>query len=76
MDNACSNCRESFGLQKLSPAIQLREALIEFAAGFPVYRTYVRAVDNVVGESDFYFIKQVMLQSERIAGADLCAGTF
>ncbi len=44
-------------IQKISRE-QFREALIEFAASFPVYRTYVRADENFVGENDFHFIRE------------------
>ncbi|HXF09544.1 MAG TPA: alpha-amylase family glycosyl hydrolase, partial [Desulfuromonadaceae bacterium] len=37
---------------------QWREALIEFAASFPVYRTYVRPADDYISETDFVYIKE------------------
>ncbi|HUE36244.1 MAG TPA: malto-oligosyltrehalose synthase [Candidatus Acidoferrum sp.] len=36
----------------------LREALIEYAACFPVYRTYVRPEDEFVGENDVLYINK------------------
>jgi len=39
------------------PPEQWRDALIEFVASFPVYRTYVRPEKNVVEENDFQFIE-------------------
>ena len=40
------------------PQDQLREAVIEFAACFPVYRTYVRPAEDFVDENDLAYIKQ------------------
>ncbi|HTV40629.1 MAG TPA: malto-oligosyltrehalose synthase [Candidatus Sulfotelmatobacter sp.] len=54
---------------------QLREALIEFAACFPVYRTYVRPEDGVVNESDLRNTKYASAQAAR-ARRDLPAGIF
>lgn len=38
----------------------LHEGLIEYAACFPVYRTYVRPEDDFVGESDMLYINKAM----------------
>lgn len=43
--------------QKFSPG-QLREALIAYAAAFPVYRTYVRPGDDFVGETDLRYARR------------------
>jgi (1->4)-alpha-D-glucan 1-alpha-D-glucosylmutase len=43
---------------------QLREALIEFAASFPVYRTYVRPADNFISENDFHFVNQAAAKAK------------
>ncbi|HEY1661508.1 MAG TPA: malto-oligosyltrehalose synthase [Verrucomicrobiae bacterium] len=40
------------------PREQWREALIEFVANFPVYRTYISGDDKVVTESDFHYVGQ------------------
>jgi (1->4)-alpha-D-glucan 1-alpha-D-glucosylmutase len=48
------------------PHGQLREALIEFTASFPVYRTYVRAAENFVGANDFHFIKQAAAKAKEL----------
>jgi (1->4)-alpha-D-glucan 1-alpha-D-glucosylmutase len=45
---------------------QLREALIEFAASSPVYRTYVRANENFVGENDFHSVKQAATKMKEL----------
>lgn len=36
----------------------LREALVEFAACFPIYRTYVRPAEEIVDENDLAYIKE------------------
>jgi (1->4)-alpha-D-glucan 1-alpha-D-glucosylmutase len=54
---------------------QLREALIEFAASFPVYRTYVRAAEDFAGENDFHFIKQAATKAKELR-ADLASELF
>jgi (1->4)-alpha-D-glucan 1-alpha-D-glucosylmutase len=38
----------------------LREALVEFVSCFSVYRTYVRAEDEFVGESDLLYINEAV----------------
>lgn len=43
---------------------QWREALVEFAAGFPVYRTYVRPEENYAGENDILYIKQAAARAK------------
>ena len=55
-------------------AEQLREALIEFTACFPIYRTYVRPEDGFVSESDLRNIKNASAQAVR-ARRDLPAGS-
>jgi len=44
---------------------QLREALTELAASFPVYRTYVRADENFISEDDSSFIKQAVAGAKK-----------
>ena len=51
----------------------LREALIEFAACFPVYRTYVRSENGFVSESDLRTVKEASALAVR-ARRDLPAG--
>jgi (1->4)-alpha-D-glucan 1-alpha-D-glucosylmutase len=52
-------------IQKFSRE-QFCEALIEFAASFSVYRTYVRANENFVGKNDFHFIKQAGMKAKNL----------
>jgi (1->4)-alpha-D-glucan 1-alpha-D-glucosylmutase len=47
---------------------QIREALIEFAASFPVYRTYIRPAENFVGENDSQFIGQAITTAKKLRG--------
>ena len=47
---------------------QLCEAVIDFAASFPVCRTYVRPSENVVGEDDFHFIKLAARKAKESRG--------
>jgi (1->4)-alpha-D-glucan 1-alpha-D-glucosylmutase len=54
---------------------QFREALIEFAASFPAYRTYVRAEENSVGKNDFHLIKQAAAKAKELR-ADLPSEIF
>jgi len=54
---------------------QLREALIEFAACFPVYRTYVRPEDGFVSVPDSMNIKNAGAHAEQTR-RDLPAGIF
>lgn len=42
------------------PQEQFREALIELAACFPVYRTYVRPADDFAGKSDSMYVKEAV----------------
>ena len=56
-------------------AEQLRDALIEFAACFPVYRSYIRPEDGFVSESDLRYIKHATTQAVR-ARRDLPVGIF
>ncbi|HEY1791081.1 MAG TPA: malto-oligosyltrehalose synthase [Verrucomicrobiae bacterium] len=44
---------------------QLREALIEFAACFPVYRTYIRPEDGFVSMPDSMYVKKAFAQAEQ-----------
>jgi (1->4)-alpha-D-glucan 1-alpha-D-glucosylmutase len=44
---------------------QLHEALIEFTACFPVYRTYVRPAEEFVGESDGPYIEGAMAMAKK-----------
>ncbi len=43
----------------------LREAVIEFAACFPVYRTYVRPAEDFVDENDLAYIKQTTARAKK-----------
>jgi (1->4)-alpha-D-glucan 1-alpha-D-glucosylmutase len=58
----------------------LREALMDWIAGFPVYRTYIRPEKNFVEESDRYFIEeardQVLAANPQLAPelSDLISG--
>lgn len=54
---------------------ELREALIELAACFPVYRTYVRPSDGFVSETDAAFIETACAQA-RQTRRDLPRGLF
>src|SRR5665213_4166778 len=45
---------------------QWREALIEMAASFSVYRTYVRANENFISKNDYRFVKQATAQAKKI----------
>ncbi len=47
---------------------QLREMLIEFAASFPVYRTYVRAAKNVISDNDLHFLEQAATKLKAVRG--------
>jgi (1->4)-alpha-D-glucan 1-alpha-D-glucosylmutase len=49
--------------QNFSPE-QLREALMELAACFPVYRTCVRPAENFVGENDALYIKEATAKAK------------
>jgi (1->4)-alpha-D-glucan 1-alpha-D-glucosylmutase len=53
----------------------LHEALIEFIACFPVYRTCVRPGDNFVGESDVFYINQAV-KSVKESRSDLSPALF
>jgi len=44
---------------------QWREALIELAASFSVYRTYIRADENFISENDSRFVKQATAQAKK-----------
>ncbi|HTR41255.1 MAG TPA: malto-oligosyltrehalose synthase [Pseudomonadales bacterium] len=57
------------------PREGLREALIEFIACFPVYRTYVRTEDEFVGESDLFYISKAA-SSAKQARSDLSPTLF
>jgi (1->4)-alpha-D-glucan 1-alpha-D-glucosylmutase len=48
---------------------QLGEMLIEFAANFPVYRTYVRAAANIVSKHDLCFLKQAAAKMKKMCAA-------
>jgi (1->4)-alpha-D-glucan 1-alpha-D-glucosylmutase len=43
---------------------QWREALIELAASYPTYRTYIRAAENFRSEADSQFVKQAAATSK------------
>jgi (1->4)-alpha-D-glucan 1-alpha-D-glucosylmutase len=45
---------------------QLREVLLELAASFPVYRTYIRAAGNTVSKHDLCFLKQAAAKVKRM----------
>jgi (1->4)-alpha-D-glucan 1-alpha-D-glucosylmutase len=48
------------------PREHWREALIEFIASFPIYRTYIRPGENVVGENDFRFVEQAAVKAKAL----------
>ena len=54
---------------------QFREALIEFAASFPIYRTYIRAAENFVSAADFHFVNQAAAKAKKLR-ADLSPELF
>jgi (1->4)-alpha-D-glucan 1-alpha-D-glucosylmutase len=45
---------------------QLRGALIECAASFPIYRTYARAGENFISENDFQFVEQAAAKAKEL----------
>jgi len=53
----------------------LREALIEYTACFPIYRTYVRPEDNFVGENDVVYIDKATALAKK-ARPDLVPALF
>jgi len=53
----------------------LHEALIEFIACFPIYRTCVRPADHFVGESDVLYINQAVTSAKK-ARPDLSPALF
>src|SRR5882724_803621 len=54
---------------------QFREALIEFSASFPVYRTYVRPEDHFISESDFRYVQEAAAKAKELR-ADLSPELF
>jgi len=44
---------------------QWREALIELAANFSVYRTYIHAEENFISEDDLQFVKQATAKAKK-----------
>lgn len=54
---------------------QFQEALIEFAASFSVYRTYVRPEENFINEDDCCYIKEAAAKAKKLR-ADLPAELF
>lgn len=48
------------------PRDQWRDAFIEFVASFPIYRTYIRADQDVVEENDFHFIEQTTVKAKEL----------
>ncbi len=57
------------------PRQQWREALIEFVAIFPVYRTYIRGGDNAAGESNFHFVGEAAARA-MVSRPDLSPNQF
>ena len=55
----------SHSCQKV-PREHWREALIEFIASFPIYRTYIRPGENVVGKNDFRFVEQAAVKAKAL----------
>ena len=53
----------------------LHEALIEFAACFPVYRTYARPEDEFVGDDDLFYVKETTAMAKETR-RDLPSGIF
>ncbi|MGO8767026.1 MAG: malto-oligosyltrehalose synthase [Limisphaerales bacterium] len=54
---------------------QLREALLELAACFPVYRTYVRPGDSFIGATDLLYIREAVATAKK-SRPDLSGGLF
>ena len=54
---------------------QMREALIEFASSFSVYRTYIRPFNNFISDNDFHFVKQAAAKAKE-QRSDLPPETF
>ncbi|HZL13420.1 MAG TPA: malto-oligosyltrehalose synthase, partial [Verrucomicrobiae bacterium] len=65
---------ENSAYQKFSRK-QWCEALIELAASFSVYRTYIRADGNFISENDLQFVKQAAAQAKKLR-ADLAPELF
>jgi (1->4)-alpha-D-glucan 1-alpha-D-glucosylmutase len=62
-------------VRKRNAREEWREALVEFAASFPVYRTYVRAAENFASKNDFHFIEQAAAKA-RAQGTGLAPDFF
>ncbi|HEY1718115.1 MAG TPA: malto-oligosyltrehalose synthase [Verrucomicrobiae bacterium] len=54
---------------------QWREALIDLAASFSVYRTYIRAEENFISKNDLQFVKQAAAKAKKLR-ADLAPELF